>query len=205
MKEEKLGVQSSSNNLVDNKNSTHESQEAGVGRVASRPSFDLKPPPGRAGNTMPPLKPPPGRLDPLPPEPPTSKPSDNATAPPPPSAPPAPPRPGSGITPPPAPPPPGGGGPRPPPPPPPGVKPGPRPPPPPKAGIGPPRAPPRIGPKVAKPLGSGPKAQGNVGAASEDEGDDAPKAKLKPFFWDKVQANSDQTMVWNQLKAGSFQ
>ncbi|XP_057414870.1 formin-like protein 5 isoform X2 [Lotus japonicus] len=205
MKEEKLGVQSSSNNLVDNKNSTHESQEAGVGRVASRPSFDLKPPPGRVGNTMPPLKPPPGRLDPLPPEPPTSKPSDNATAPPPPSAPPAPPRPGSGITPPPAPPPPGGGGPRPPPPPPPGVKPGPRPPPPPKAGIGPPRAPPRIGPKVAKPLGSGPKAQGNVGAASEDEGDDAPKAKLKPFFWDKVQANSDQTMVWNQLKAGSFQ
>ncbi|KAK4386208.1 Formin-like protein 3 [Sesamum angolense] len=34
---------------------------------------------------------------------------------------------------------------------------------------------------------------------------DAPKTKLKPFFWDKVLANPDQTMVWHEIKAGSFQ
>jgi hypothetical protein len=28
---------------------------------------------------------------------------------------------------------------------------------------------------------------------------------LKPFFWDKVAASPDQAMVWDQLKAGSFQ
>jgi hypothetical protein len=31
------------------------------------------------------------------------------------------------------------------------------------------------------------------------------KTKLKPFFWDKVTANPDQAMVWDQIKAGSFQ
>ncbi|XP_061341824.1 formin-like protein 5 [Gastrolobium bilobum] len=197
MKEEKLGFQSS---LVDDKNSMQEIQLAGV----ARPSFELKPPPGRVGTGMPPLKPPPGRPDPLPPEPP-SKLSDYATTPP--SAPPPPPpRPGSGGSPPPPPPKPGSGGPKPPPPPPPGAKPGPRPPPPPKGGVGPPRAPPPIGPKGPRPLAGVPKPQGKVGDASEGDADaDAPKAKLKPFFWDKVQANSDQTMVWNQIKAGSFQ
>ncbi|PKU77325.1 Formin-like protein 11 [Dendrobium catenatum] len=34
---------------------------------------------------------------------------------------------------------------------------------------------------------------------------DSVKTKLKPFFWDKVMANHDQSMVWHQLKAGSFQ
>jgi hypothetical protein len=34
---------------------------------------------------------------------------------------------------------------------------------------------------------------------------DAPKPKLKPFFWDKVAAKPDQSMVWHQLNAGSFQ
>ncbi|KAH0452989.1 hypothetical protein IEQ34_017313 [Dendrobium chrysotoxum] len=34
---------------------------------------------------------------------------------------------------------------------------------------------------------------------------DSAKTKLKPFFWDKVMANPDQSMVWHQLKAGSFQ
>ncbi|KAE8723522.1 Formin-like protein 5 [Hibiscus syriacus] len=33
----------------------------------------------------------------------------------------------------------------------------------------------------------------------------ASKAKLKPFFWDKVAAKPDHAMVWNQIKAGSFQ
>jgi hypothetical protein len=31
------------------------------------------------------------------------------------------------------------------------------------------------------------------------------KTKLKPFFWDKVTANANQSMVWDHLKSGSFQ
>ncbi|KAK4846312.1 hypothetical protein QYF36_015698 [Acer negundo] len=31
------------------------------------------------------------------------------------------------------------------------------------------------------------------------------KAKLKPFFWDKVSANPDHTMVWHGINDGSFQ
>ncbi|CAI0436537.1 unnamed protein product [Linum tenue] len=49
------------------------------------------------------------------------------------------------------------------------------------------------GPKV-------PRAPGMRGP----EGDDS-KAKLKPFFWDKVSATPDQAMVWHQIKSGSFQ
>ena len=237
--EEKHGVQSINKAFVDDKRNSMKEE-------APRPSFDLKPPPGRVVNGIPPLKPPPGRLDPHPPEPPTVKTFDYADNPPPPPPPPPPglaitgsggpppglPRPGNG-----GPPPPpklGNGGPRPPPPPPPSAKPGgprppppppgakpsgprppppppgaklggPRPPPPPKSGVGPPRAPPPLGQKGPRAL-SGPKAQGNVAIGSESEGEwSAPKAKLKPFFWDKVQANSEQTMVWNQLTAGSFQ
>ncbi|CAL0323560.1 unnamed protein product [Lupinus luteus] len=212
IKDEKPGFELSSNTLLDDdKSSVQENQLVG----AARPSFDLKPPPGRVvPSGMPPLKPPPGRTAPLPPEPPLSMPSDNASVdapPPPPSVPPQPP---SGGPPPPAPPPPRSGGPpppRPPPPrapgPPPPRAPGPPPPrapgppPPPKAGGG---RPPPIGPKGARPLAGGLKVPKNAGADSEGDAD-APKAKLKPFFWDKVQANSDQTMVWNQIKAGSFQ
>lgn len=40
-------------------------------------------------------------------------------------------------------------------------------------------------------------------AGGEDVG--ASKAKLKPFFWNKVSANPDNAMVWNQINAGSFQ
>ncbi|XP_038996014.1 formin-like protein 5 [Hibiscus syriacus] len=85
----------------------------------------------------------------------------------------------------PPPPPPPSAGPRPPPPPaPPGAKPGPPPPPPPKGGAGAPPPPP---PKVCW-CGSG-----------------EAKAKLKPFFWDKVANTPEQGQVWNQIKAGSFQ
>ncbi|KAJ1393147.1 Formin, FH2 domain [Sesbania bispinosa] len=130
LKEEKDGFQSSFNTVVDDKkNSVQESQAAGVASAAARPSFELKPPPGRGGKG---------------------------------------------------------------------------PPPPPRGGIGPPRAPPPIGPKIARPAPRGPKAQENAEASSEGEAN-APKTKLKPFFWDKVQANSDQSMVWSQIKAGSFQ
>nr|CAB3445677.1 unnamed protein product [Digitaria exilis] len=32
----------------------------------------------------------------------------------------------------------------------------------------------------------------------------APRAKLRPFFWDKVLANPDQSMAWHDIKFGSF-
>ncbi|KAK7263566.1 hypothetical protein RJT34_31158 [Clitoria ternatea] len=74
----------------------------------------------------------------------------------------------------------------------------PRAPPPPK-GVQPPPAP-------SKPLAG--KNQGPVCAkevsSSSEGGGDAPKAKLKPFFWDKVTAKPDQSMVWHEINAGSF-
>ncbi|XP_043721613.1 formin-like protein 5 [Telopea speciosissima] len=79
----------------------------------------------------------------------------------------------------------------------------PRPPPPaPPQGVFPPRIPPQapIGPKLARP--SVPKSNHPENTASEGE---APKTRLKPFFWDKVLANPDHSMVWHQIKAGSFQ
>uniref|UniRef100_J3LV35 Formin-like protein n=1 Tax=Oryza brachyantha TaxID=4533 RepID=J3LV35_ORYBR len=45
----------------------------------------------------------------------------------------------------------------------------------------------------------------SAGTAAPAASVDASKAKLKPFFWDKVTANPNQTMVWDQIKAGSFQ
>ncbi|CAL1354390.1 unnamed protein product [Linum trigynum] len=146
----------------------------------------LPPPPGRKDG-LPPLKPPPGKTIPLPPEPPSFRKPHAKAAPPPPPAPPS--TKASSVNA--APPPPG-----PPPPPPPArrSKPGPPPPAPPSKGApGPPRAPMPGGPKI-------PRAPGMRGP----EGDDS-KAKLKPFFWDKVSATPDQAMVWHQIKSGSFQ
>ncbi|XWS27905.1 hypothetical protein CRYUN_Cryun25bG0020400 [Craigia yunnanensis] len=152
-------------------------------------------PPGRVGTSppgLPPLKSPPGRADPLPPEPPA--PIRASPPPPPPSMKPA----SANI------------GPRPPPPPiPPGAKPGPRPPPPPSTGLAPPRPPPSmpLGSKMSRPP-SGPQRTPNaISGEGSGSGDDAnaPRTKLKPFFWDKVAANPDHSMVWNQIKSGSFQ
>ncbi|KAG2397284.1 Formin-like protein [Vigna angularis] len=40
---------------------------------------------------------------------------------------------------------------------------------------------------------------------SSNDGDaQAPKPKLKPFFWDKVNAKPGQTMVWHEISSGSF-
>nr|VDC87969.1 unnamed protein product [Brassica oleracea] len=137
----------------------------------------LKAPPGRKSSKIS-WKPPSGKVEPLPPEPPKFlKVSSSKKSSP---SPPPPPMPGPPRPPPPA-PPPGSGGPKPPPPP--GPK-GPRPPPPMSRG---PKAP---------PASSGPASSGD---------DDAPKTKLKPFFWDKVQANPEQSMVWNDIRSGSFQ
>ncbi|KZV15131.1 formin-like protein 3-like [Dorcoceras hygrometricum] len=71
-------------------------------------------------------------------------------------------------------------------------------------------------PKVRRPPNSA--MPGNLlkpahlrGSSSTDEGSEpsteseAPKTKLKPFFWDKVLANPDHSMVWHEIKAGSFQ
>lgn len=69
----------------------------------------------------------------------------------------------------------------------------PRPPPPPKGA-----RPPPLPPKGASPLRTN--QQDDPNAESE-----APKTKLKPFFWDKVLAKSNQTMVWHEIKSGSFQ
>ncbi|KAF2285843.1 hypothetical protein GH714_008382 [Hevea brasiliensis] len=175
------------------------------GRVDSM--LPLKPPPGRVDSMLP-LKPPHGRAVPLPPEPPASlRPPPSKAGPlphpPPPHAPPPPPARASGSV-----------GPRPPGPPPPptvtsGAKSGPSPPPPPKGGPAPPRPPPPLpmGSKVPRPP-SGLKRPPNAAPVEGDgaEGDaNTPKAKLKPFFWDKVLANPDNSMVWHQIKAGSFQ
>jgi len=74
----------------------------------------------------------------------------------------------------------------------------PRPPPPPKGGHPPPAPPkPMAGKNQATPLGQ-------LNQGSSDEGGDAPKPKLKPFFWDKVNAKPDQSMVWHEINAGSF-
>ncbi|XP_019449107.1 PREDICTED: formin-like protein 5 isoform X2 [Lupinus angustifolius] len=187
VKGEEPGFQSSNSNLVgSNKASMQESLAIGGS------PFELRPPPGWAGTIpsgTPPLKTPPGRLSPLPPEPPSFRPSDNAAAP---TPPPAPQQPGAG------------GAPRPGPPPPPApvvVKPGPPPPPPPQA---PPGARPGPPPPPKSSIPPRPPPPGRVKAEENVEAD-APKTKLKPFFWDKVQANPDQSMVWNQIKSGSFQ
>ncbi|CAH9107955.1 unnamed protein product [Cuscuta epithymum] len=182
--------------------------EVPVGAVSSADVASVQ---GIAG--LPPLKPPPGRVYPNAPlpyantDPPASPalantdglgPTPQAKAPPPP--PPAPPKAATS-----APPPPpslplrpssGGSRPSPPGPPPPPIpagKTGPRPPPPPA------------------PMSSKPPQQSHIRhnhssmGANEEEAADGPKTKLKPFFWDKVLANPDHSMVWHQIKSGSFQ
>ncbi|XP_009772887.1 formin-like protein 5 [Nicotiana sylvestris] len=150
-------------------------------------------PPGRMGtHGLPPLKPPPGRVNPFedplspakpanvaapPPPPPPQKPSSSGPHPPAPGAPPPPPIPTR-------------------------AKAGPRPPPPPGPGATPPRPPPTgLKPPRPSPLGS----NASSSASAEGSGADASKTKLKPFFWDKVLANPDHSMVWHQIKSGSFQ
>lgn len=170
----------------------------------------LRPPPGRTSYAH--LgKPPSGKVEPLPHEPPKflKVTSHKGPAHPQPLVPP-PPMPSSAgppRPPPPAPPPGGSGGPKPPPPP--GGSSGPKPPPPP-GGSGGPKPPPPPGPKGPRPpppMSLGPKAPrpSSGPAKSSDDDNGAPKTKLKPFFWDKVQANPEHSMVWNDIRSGSFQ
>lgn len=184
--------------------------EASNGAATNLAGNSLHVPPRMQGEAgLPPLKPPPGRRDP-----PKSPPVNTAAPPPPAPTPPAippikssagshPPPPG----PPPPPPAPHGakGGPRPPPPPPIplGAKASPHhpPPPPPGPGVPPPRPPP-IGLKPPRPIPPGPPHQS---ISTQDSEAGSSKTKLKPFFWDKVLANPDHSMVWHQIKSGSFQ
>lgn len=69
-----------------------------------------------------------------------------------------------------------------------------------------PKAPPP--PKIARPPPLPPKIKLDKSKAQSEDDDLEPgtsKAKLKPFFWDKVAAKPDQTMVWHEINAGSFQ
>ncbi|GAB4859479.1 hypothetical protein Ancab_010946 [Ancistrocladus abbreviatus] len=93
------------------------------------------------------------------------------------------------------------------------------PPPPPPAPKAPPPPPPKAGPRAPPPPMKGarpppmpPKSaanrrgQSSSGEGSELTGDsDAARTKLKPFFWDKVLANPEHSMVWDEIRAGSFQ
>nr|KYP53459.1 Formin-like protein 5 [Cajanus cajan] len=86
------------------------------------------------------------------------------------------------------------------------TRPGPPPPPPPAPASTRPGPPPPPPPAPASTRPGPPPPPPPAPASTRPAGEaDAPKAKLKPFFWDKVQANPDQSMVWNQIKSGSFQ
>ncbi|XP_051133577.1 formin-like protein 3 [Andrographis paniculata] len=148
---------------------------------------------------MPPIRPPVRPVAPCPPPP----------GPPPPGPPPPPPMRSAGPAPPP-PPPMHAAGPRPPPPPPgpsrgPGIPP-PGPPPPPKSSSV------KVGPLPPPPPGGGnPSRTQSIGVKLPVPPGGSPfpygtsKAKLKPFFWDKVAANANGSMVWHAIKCGSFQ
>ncbi|XAR55417.1 hypothetical protein NMG60_11035484 [Bertholletia excelsa] len=74
--------------------------------------------------------------------------------------------------------------------------------PPPKAPARGPPPPPKAArpPPAPLPKGSSIRIQGK-----DDQAGGSDKAKLKPLFWDKVSTNPDDSMVWHELKAGSFQ
>ncbi|KAL8228460.1 hypothetical protein R6Q57_016044 [Mikania cordata] len=88
------------------------------------------------------------------------------------------------------------------------------PPPPPPAAPPGPKAPPLPPPSIRS--SGGPPKPGNMKrtpgpprgpSTSVDENDRSvsPKTKLKPLFWDKMNTSPNQSMVWNEVKAGSFQ
>lgn len=45
----------------------------------------------------------------------------------------------------------------------------------------------------------------NLANEGLERSEETPKPKLKPLHWDKVRASSDRAMVWDQIKASSFQ
>nr|XP_043614201.1 formin-like protein 3 isoform X1 [Erigeron canadensis]XP_043614202.1 formin-like protein 3 isoform X1 [Erigeron canadensis] len=89
--------------------------------------------------------------------------------------------------------------PQPPPPPPPRLPTPKAPPPPPPIGSRPPN-PPKPGNMKRPPAPHGRSTSGDENDPSNNQ-----KTKLKPLFWDKMNASPDQTMVWHEIKTGSFQ
>lgn len=82
----------------------------------------------------------------------------------------------------------------------------PSPPPHPKAPLPPPIVPippPKPIPGKKQPSPLGPHRQARSGRGEPD--DQSGKTKLKPLFWDKVLASPDHAIVWNEIRAGSFQ
>ncbi|KAI0495175.1 hypothetical protein KFK09_025325 [Dendrobium nobile] len=162
-------------NLVDSQVDAAHSIISSSVEPTNAPSHSLQPAPP----PPPPMKHPPGTMvssTPLAPPPPLSNPKP----------PPAPPKGG--------PPPPKGG------PPPPKTAPPPKGGPPPKVARPPPKVP--SGPPPTSSNSSIPLPSSHSSANPFDN--DGSKTKLKPFFWDKVTANPDQSMVWHKIKSGSF-
>ncbi|KAI3717880.1 hypothetical protein L1987_69787 [Smallanthus sonchifolius] len=80
------------------------------------------------------------------------------------------------------------------------------PPPPPTGGAGaPPSPPPKPGESTSGPPPPPRRLGASIRPPRRADPADASKAKLKPFFWDKVMAKPDQQMVWDKIKSGSFQ
>nr|GEV86991.1 formin-like protein 3 [Tanacetum cinerariifolium] len=74
------------------------------------------------------------------------------------------------------------------------------PPPPPRSNARPPE-PPKPG-NMKKPLGP----RSTSGDENDPSGSsNSSKSKLKPFFWEKMNMSPNQSMVWDEVKAGSFQ
>ncbi|XP_076912689.1 formin-like protein 3 [Bidens hawaiensis] len=66
-----------------------------------------------------------------------------------------------------------------------------------------PKAPPPPRPGNTKRPPGPPRASGNENDPSGSS--NSSKTKLKPLFWDKMNMSPNQSMVWNEVKAGSFQ
>ncbi|XP_024989334.1 formin-like protein 3 [Cynara cardunculus var. scolymus] len=60
-------------------------------------------------------------------------------------------------------------------------------------------------PKNKPPPPTGLHHRGHSGDENNQGDSDANKTKLKPFFWDKVNTSPTRSMVWHDIKAGSFQ
>ncbi|KVH96621.1 hypothetical protein Ccrd_001289 [Cynara cardunculus var. scolymus] len=59
-------------------------------------------------------------------------------------------------------------------------------------------------PKNKPPPPTGLHHRGHSGDENNQGDSDANKTKLKPFFWDKVNTSPTRSMVWHDIKAGSF-
>ncbi|TVU32673.1 hypothetical protein EJB05_24416 [Eragrostis curvula] len=80
---------------------------------------------------------------------------------------------------------------------------------PPKAPPPPPGPPKSSKSKLAQPspVGSSRSEGSSAGEQTSESSEtevNAPRAKLRPFYWDKVLANPDQSMAWHDIKFGSF-